>query len=289
VLIDNRLLEYIDGEQVHKTTDKGNRFLKIYDQIGEYVTPDLEKQNLCLNNDRERIWVVSPKRRVAVMTAIFSAFGVGVSVAIIAAGGGFSAPGRDLLKPPTSGDIWIVGANIKDGMALDYSLTGKDETSSLDSAHVSIFFKEQTDGWQVRFNIVNDTRPPLEKTIIMSKELTRVGELDESFRPYFEPIQSSIFHVRDMEYGQSPKYLVVGAPWDEIFYHASEVIVRVTGEENVQTQAGTFHSFVLGYKLAEKTSKIWVVKDLPLPVKAEVYDPDDNLQYKYELVGAAGL
>jgi hypothetical protein len=223
------------------------------------------------------------------MTAILAAFGMGVSVAIIAAGGGFSGPGPDIFNPPSSADIWVVGAHINDGTSLEYLLTGKDEASSLDSARVSMTFDKAGDGWQVRFTVVNGTAQPVEKTIIMSKELTREGQLDESFRSYFEPIQSSIFHVRDMEYGQSPKYLVVTAPWDEIFYQASKVIVRVTNEEKVQTQAGTFDSFVLSYQLAEKTSKIWVVKDLPLPVKAEVYDADDNLQYKYDLTKATGV
>jgi predicted transcriptional regulator len=43
VLIENGLLEYLEGDQVYKTTDKGNRFLKIYNQIGEYVMPETEK------------------------------------------------------------------------------------------------------------------------------------------------------------------------------------------------------------------------------------------------------
>jgi len=42
VLIANNLLEYLEGEQVYKTTDKGNR-LKLYKQIGEYDAPDMEK------------------------------------------------------------------------------------------------------------------------------------------------------------------------------------------------------------------------------------------------------
>ncbi|AFU59537.1 hypothetical protein Ngar_c26150 [Candidatus Nitrososphaera gargensis Ga9.2] len=225
------------------------------------------------------------------MTAVFAAVGVGVSVGIIAAGGGFSAPGRPILTPPTAEDIWVVGGNIKDGTALDYSLTAKSEASSLDSAQVSMVFTEAgDDNWNVEFTIVNGTgQTVVENTMTMSKELTREGQLDESFRPYFDPIQSSIFAVREMEYGDSPKYLVVGAPWNQIFYQSSEVIVRVTGEETVQTQAGTFDAFVLSYKLADKTSKIWVVRDMPLPVKAEVYDPEDNLQYRYELVRASGV
>jgi len=223
------------------------------------------------------------------MTAIFAAVGVGVSVGIIAAGGGFSAPGRPFPPPPTPEDIWVVGGNIQDGTALDYSLTAKGEASSLDSAQVSMVFTEAGDNWNVEFTIVNGTGQAVENTMTMSKELTREGQLDESFRPYFDPIQSSIFAVRDMEYGESPKYLVIGAPWNQIFYQSSEVIVRVTGEETVQTQAGTFDAFVLSYKLADKTSKIWVVHDMPLPIKAEVYDPEDNLQYQYELVRASGV
>jgi predicted transcriptional regulator len=43
VLIENGLLEYIEGDQVYRTTDKGNRFLKIYNQIGEYVMPETER------------------------------------------------------------------------------------------------------------------------------------------------------------------------------------------------------------------------------------------------------
>lgn len=44
VLIANGLVEYIEVEQIYKTTDKGNRFLKIYNQIGEYVAPDASEK-----------------------------------------------------------------------------------------------------------------------------------------------------------------------------------------------------------------------------------------------------
>ena len=44
VLIENGLLEYIEGEQIYRTTEKGNRFLKIYNQIGEYVAADASER-----------------------------------------------------------------------------------------------------------------------------------------------------------------------------------------------------------------------------------------------------
>jgi predicted transcriptional regulator len=44
VLIENGLLEYIEGEQIYRTTEKGNRFLTIYNQIGEYVAADVPEK-----------------------------------------------------------------------------------------------------------------------------------------------------------------------------------------------------------------------------------------------------
>jgi hypothetical protein len=225
-----------------------------------------------------------------IMAAIFASLGIGVSVALIAAGGGFESSNPNIFDPPTAADIWKVGGNIQDGMTLEYILTSRGEQSSLESARVSMNFAQSGENWNVRFTVTNGTdQPPVNHTLVMSKELTREGQLDGSFRPYFEPIQSSILAVRDMEYGESPKYLVVGAPWDTIFVGSSSVTTRVTSEEPVSTTAGAFDSFVLSYKLAEKTSKIWVVRDMPLPVKAEVYDAEDNLLYQYELIDRSGV
>lgn len=224
------------------------------------------------------------------MTAIFATLGVGVSIAIIAAGGGFESSSPNILDPPTEADIWKVGDHIQDGMTLEYALTSRGELNSLESALVSMNFGQAGENWNVRFTIANGTgQPSIDHTLVMSNELTREGQLDESFRPYFEHIQSSIFAVRDMEYGESPKYLVLGAPWNTIFVGSSSVTARVTNEERVSTPAGVFDSFVLSYKLAEQTSKIWVVRDMPLPVKAEVYDAEDKLLYQYELVNVSGV
>jgi hypothetical protein len=223
------------------------------------------------------------------MTAIFAAMGIGVSASIIAAGGGFSGPVPSILNPPTEKDIWTVGAHIHNGTTLQYTLTGKGPSSSLDSARVSIIFEDAGNEWNVTFVIINGSEQTIERTIPMSKELTREGQLEDSFKPYFETIQSSIFAVRDMDYSGRPKYLVLGAPWDTIFVGASSITVVVSGNETVQTPAGTFDAFVLSYKLKHNISKVWVVRDMPLPVKAEVFDADDNLQYMYELAKASEI
>ena len=37
VLIENNLLEYLEGSQIYKTTEKGLNFLKIHNEIGELL------------------------------------------------------------------------------------------------------------------------------------------------------------------------------------------------------------------------------------------------------------
>jgi hypothetical protein len=223
------------------------------------------------------------------MTGIFAVFGVGVSAAIIAVNGGFSGQGPSILDRPTDEDIWVVGSNIQDGTVLEYAVDSRGPSSNLTSSLVTMSFEEAGNGWDVTFTVKNGTSEAITKTIVMSKELTREGQLDEDFIPYFEPIQTSILAVRDMEYGDSPKYLVVGAPWNTIFSGPSPFTVRVTSEENVQTEAGSFDSFVLSYKLDDETSRIWMVDSMPLPVKAETFDEADKPYYSFELLRASGI
>jgi hypothetical protein len=217
------------------------------------------------------------------MVGVFSALGVGVSAGIIAFGGGFSG-GRDVFNPPTASDIYVVGAQVQDGMQFAYTLTGVGPSTSLVDAEVTIAFDRQGDSWRTTFNIVNGTGTRADFDMMLSGSLTKEGQIDDSVRPFLEPVESSILAIRDMDYGGRDEYLVVGAPWNTIFYSSSSTIVRVTAQEQVQTPAGTFDAFLLSYKLGENTSRIWIVKDLPLPVMAEVYDPADELLYEFELV-----
>ncbi|MEO9294968.1 MAG: hypothetical protein ABI347_05155 [Nitrososphaera sp.] len=229
---------------------------------------------------------MSPKQQVAILVAIFSALGVGVSVAIIASGGGFSGSAGSIFNPPSEADIYRVGSQVTDGMTMEYySAMAQGPETLIANADVSISFKKSGDSWLTAFNIVNGTgTQPHTVEMLLSRQLTKEGPIDESARPFLEPVEASILAIRDMDYGGRDKYLVVGAPWNTIFYGSTSTIVRVTEKEAVQTPAGTFDAFVLTYKLKDNTSKIWVVKDLPLPVKAETYDQDDRPFYSYELL-----
>ena len=227
-------------------------------------------------------------------------FGVSVSIVIVAAGGGFSGNASSLFSPPNTSNLWTVGENIHAGSMLNYSLTrigshnspwsGLGEDSSLVDSSVSIKFMEDSNNnnnWQTIIGVINGTAPSIAKnkqaTISLSKQqLTNAGPIDQAFKPYYEPIESSILEIRDIAEG--PKYLVSGAEWNSITGGITTLPVKVTVQEKIRTTAGTFDTYVLSYTMGSKTSRIWIAQDFPLPIKAEVYNAYDQLQYKYDLV-----
>ena len=43
VLIENALIEYVEGSQTYKTTEKGLNFLKMHNEIGELLSSTTQK------------------------------------------------------------------------------------------------------------------------------------------------------------------------------------------------------------------------------------------------------
>jgi hypothetical protein len=76
----------------------------------------------------------------------------------------------------------------------------------------------------------------------------------------------------------------LGAQWNSISVNVATIPVKVTAQEKIQTEAGTFNTFVLAYTIGSKTSRIWIDQHLPLPVKAQVYNTQNQLQYEYTLL-----
>jgi hypothetical protein len=226
-------------------------------------------------------------------------FGVSVSIAIIAAGGGFLGSGPSLFDPPDASDLFMVGNNISDGTTLNYSVTrvgglgslwnGLGGHGSLVNSSVSIKFTQDSNNenyWQATIGIVNGTEQSIAKSgkdmILLSKEqLTNAGHVNPGFKPYYELLESSLLEIRDIAEG--PKYMIVGAQWNSISGEVTTVPVRITAQEKILIDDQTFDTYVLSYSLGSKTSKIWISKDIPLPIKAEVYDSDNRLQYEYQL------
>ena len=223
---------------------------------------------------------MTPKKLILFSSAILGMMGVLVSVIIIAIGGGFSGPGPSLLNPPSAKDLWSIGNNLANGMELNYSLTDQSVASLNTKEYVSMKFLDEGKNWRALLTISNNNLSKY--NLILSKALLiPAGILVEPTQKTLMPISRSIFAIRDI--AREPKYLVVGAIWDTINIGASTQSVRITGVEKIDTPAGSFNTYILGYEIGKKQSKLYLVKELPLPIKAEVYNLNGTLQYEYEL------
>lgn len=229
---------------------------------------------------------MTPKRILFLASGIFAAIGILVSVVIIAINGGFSGSGNgpSILNPPTSNDLWTIGSNIEDGMNLTYSLTttlgGK---ANLRDSMVSFNFHDMQDKWDINFKINNGSSSAVKEVSanLSKKQLLRTDPISQENELLIQPIEGSILVVRDL--AKEPRYLVVGAVWDKIFTGSSTKDVKIEGIETISTPADTFEVYSLQYKVGNSVSKIYVNKDLPLPVKAQVYADNGKILYEYEL------
>lgn len=226
---------------------------------------------------------MTPKRMIFLASGIFAAIGILVSVAIIAINGGFSGEGPSIFNPPTSKDLWTLGSNIDNGMNMTYSLTSTGAKSSLIDSTVSMAFHDIQDKWNVNFKIENRTgaAPKEINANFSKKQLLRTDSIPPADDMFVQPIESSIMVVRDL--AKEPRYLVVGAIWDKIFTGSSTKDVKIESTESVSTPAGPFDTYLLEYKVRNSISKMYLNKDLPFPVMAQVYDDNDKILYKYEL------
>lgn len=201
-----------------------------------------------------------------------------VSVVIIAIGGGFSGPGPSILNPPSNSDLWAVGNNLANNTELNYSLaTGPIQSTE----NVSMKFIDSKNDWRVNISIGNDRNASSYYVTLSKKSFTPIGILNPEIEKGLKPISMSILSIRDI--AREPKYLVVGAVWDTINVGPSSIPLRISNVERVDIGASSFDSFVLTYEIANVQSKIYISKELPFPLKAEVYDENGTAKYSYEL------
>jgi len=226
---------------------------------------------------------MTPKRIIFLASGILAAIGIFVSVAIIAINGGFSGEGPSIFNPPTSKDLWTIGSNIDNGMNMTYSLTSTGDKSSLIDSTVSMAFHDIEDKWNVDFKIENgsDSARKEINANFSKKQLLRTNPIPPEDDLFVQSIEKSIMAVRDL--AKEPRYLVVGAVWDKIFTGSSTKDVKIESAESVSTPAGSFDAYLLEFKVGNSISKMYLNKDLPFPVMAQVYDDSDIILYNYEL------
>jgi len=207
--------------------------------------------------------------------------GVGavVIIGIIAYGEMTRPAGSDILERPT--EQWKVGNSLEENTVLTYRLFHID--NNYEELKITIEFIEKQDGnWRSSITIEDPLNGTNRQDLLMSQSMIPVSAIEPNVKPYMKMVQSSVLWIVD--YAIEPKYLTIGAVWGIITHGVQREDLKITARDKAVTDAGTFDSYILSYKMKDKESAIWIVKDKPLPVKAEVYDVDGNLQFKFELL-----
>ncbi|MEM2759765.1 MAG: hypothetical protein QXU32_07790 [Nitrososphaerales archaeon] len=204
--------------------------------------------------------------------------GAAIIIGIIAYGEMTRPPGSDILERPT--EQWHAGNSLVENTVLRYRLSHFDNDYQEVIATLT-FIERQGDDWRTSIKI-EDKNVIKEQELLLSKSLIILTPVEEAMKPYIKMVQSSILWIVD--YAIEPKYLAGGAVWGSITFGVQKEDLKITAKERITIESGTYDSFVLSYKIKDKESRVWIVKDKPLPVKAEVYDANGKLQFKFELI-----
>jgi hypothetical protein len=214
----------------------------------------------------------------AKVIGIAGGIGAAVIIGIIVYGEMSKPPGGEILERPTV--QWAVGNMLETNMTLKYRLSHI--SNNYQEIFVTFNFVEKSDdNWHVQLE-VEDADGKVTQDMVLSRHLIPVGSVPEQFTSQMQMIQGSILWIVD--YATTPKYLALGAVWGTITHGIQSQELKISAIEKVSTPAGTVDSYILSYTIKDKQSKLWIVEELPLPIKAEVYDEDGNLQFSFELV-----
>lgn len=188
-------------------------------------------------------------------------------------------PGQDENIIPRDASKWHIGKGAEYNPIMNYDVTSADGV--MFSVKIE-FFNDITKKQMILAQIDdNATGKKIDHKTSLSSAYT-FEEVSGDATPYFQVLDETIFAIRDV--ALEDKYLVKKAVWDTIFIGALTQNLVVTEHGKTSFAFGSVDAFTVSYNIGNKVNKFWIVDNLPLPVKAEVYDIDGNLQYSYELI-----
>jgi len=223
---------------------------------------------------------LSSKKLTILVFGSLAVLSIIVNITIIALNGGFDNPARSLQIPDTQ-DLWSAGIKIQDGDEFLYNLTIENGNNNFDNYLIKILFRDSQNYWNTEFTISNESKST-KIASLLSKSNLLMRDKQLQYQKYIEIVESSILQIKDIT--REPKYLIIGAKWDSINTGITNIPIKITSKQYLFSKIGKLETFVLSYKIGEHNSKIWVSKELPLPVKAVIYNVDGKLQYKYDIL-----
>jgi len=204
------------------------------------------------------------------------------AVIIIAAVAGLAWPFLANVKPvyllPMQTSQWHMGKGSQFNPEMTYDVSFNNTKFSTDLKFLPI-----QEGSQQLLVMINpsDGNREINQTVKIGL-VYDFTDVSSNAKPYFDVLDQSLFSMRD--YATDDKFLANDAEWGDLYIGENHEKLKVTDSGKMSFGFGSANAFLLSYRIGAHINKIWVVDNLPIPVKAEIYDPDGNLQYAYELV-----
>ena len=178
---------------------------------------------------------------------------------------------------PREASQWHIGKGAQYNPVMQYDIS---TNTTKFSAKIE-FLPATNPGNQTIFVQINpNTNEEINQTVPVNI-VYDFNQVSDNAKPFFTILDSTVFSVRDLAIEN--KYLVKGATWGDMYIRDIQEEIKVTDYSKVPLKFGSLDSYIISYQEGQKENKLWVVDNLPLPVKAEVYDLSGNLQYSYEL------
>ena len=204
------------------------------------------------------------------------------AVIIIAAVAGLAWPFLTNVKPvyllPIQASQWHMGKGSQFNPEMTYQVSFNNTKFSTD-----LKFLPVQGGSQQLLVMINpsDGSRKINQTVNIGL-VYGFTDVSSDAKSYFDILDQSLFSMRD--YATEDKFLAKDAEWGDLYIGANHEKLKVTDSGKMSFGFGSANAFLLSYRIGAHINKIWIVDNLPIPVKAEIYDPDGNLQYTYELV-----
>ena len=205
------------------------------------------------------------------------------AIIIIAAVAGIAWPFLANVKPvylsPVQASQWHMGKGSEFNPEMLYQISFNKTKFSTDLK----FLPTQSGLQQLSIKIIpNNSTKEINQTVNLGLVYGFQDEVSPDEKTYFEILDQTIFSMRD--YATEDKFLAKDAEWGDLYIGANHEKLKVTDSGKMSFEFGSANAYLLTYRIGANINKIWIVDNLPIPVKAEIYDPDGNLQYTYELV-----
>lgn len=92
-------------------------------------------------------------------------------------------------------------------------------------------------------------------------------DVSSDAKSYFDVLDQTIFSMRD--YATEDKFLAKDAEWGDLYIGANHEKLKVTDSGKMSFGFGSANAFLLSYRIGANINKIWIVDNLPMPVKVK--------------------